>query len=83
MKGLGKWASAVDAVRRTRLKARKKEPSQGKSSLSKKEPSSGSGESAAVHLIQLDLASFSDEAYMSDNDPRRGKNCGNPLCRWK
>ena len=35
----------------------------------KQEPSSGSGESAAVHVVQSDLASFSDEAGESDNDP--------------
>ncbi|MCJ7818056.1 MAG: hypothetical protein MUP60_04335, partial [Candidatus Thorarchaeota archaeon] len=51
MKGLGKWASAVDAARSARLKARKKKPSsRGKSLLSEKGPSSGSGESAAVHF---------------------------------
>jgi hypothetical protein len=70
MIGLGKWVSAVNAVRSTRLKARKKKPSsQGKSLLSEKESSSGSGESAAVHFVQVDLASFSDEAGKSDNDP--------------
>ena len=70
MKGLGKWASAVSAVRSARLKARKKKPSsKGKSLLSKKEPTSGSGESAAVHFVQSDLVSFGDKAKMSDNDP--------------
>ncbi len=69
MIGLGKWASAVNAVRSTRLKARKKKPSQGKSLLSKKEPTSGSGESAAVHSVQSDLLSFGDEAGKSDYDP--------------
>jgi len=34
-----------------------------------KEQTSGSGESAAVHFVQSDLASFSDEASESDNDP--------------
>jgi hypothetical protein len=29
---------------------------------------SGSGESAAVHFVQSDLASFSDESGESDND---------------
>ncbi len=65
MPGLGKWAS-ID-VRSTRLKARRRY-SKGKSLLSKKEPSSGSGESAAVHFVQSDLVSFSDEAGKSDND---------------
>ncbi len=69
MIGLGKWASAVNAVRSTRLKARKKKPSQGKSLLSNKEHTSGSGESAAVHFVQSDLVSFSDETGESDNDP--------------
>ena len=55
--------------RRARLKARKKKSSsKGKSLLSKKEPSSGSGESAAVHFVQSDLVSFSDEAGESDYD---------------
>ena len=52
------------------LKARKKKPSsKGKSLLSTIETSSGFGESAAVHFVQSDLASFSDEACESDNDP--------------
>ena len=42
--------------------------SNGKSLLSVKDQSSGSGESAAVHFVQLDLASFSDETSESDND---------------
>ncbi|MHA1289401.1 MAG: hypothetical protein ACTSPB_18590 [Candidatus Thorarchaeota archaeon] len=63
MKGLGKWASAVDTTRSARLKAL------GKSLLSKKELTSGSGESAAVHFVQSDLASFSDGTIKSDNDP--------------
>ena len=67
MQGLCKWASAI--ARSTRLKARKEKPSQGKSLLSKKELSSGSGESAAVHFVQLDLVSFSDVTSESDNDP--------------
>jgi hypothetical protein len=68
MIGLGKWASAV--ARSTRLKARKKNPSsKGKSLLSKKEQSSGSGESAAVHFVQSDLVSSSDGTSESDNDP--------------
>jgi transposase len=73
VRGLGMWTRAVvrgTTNRRAPLKARKKKPSsQGKSLLSKKEQSSGSGESAAVHFVQSDLASFSDEARKSDNDP--------------
>ena len=58
--------------RRARLKAYRKsskKSSKGKSLLSKKEPTSGSGESAAVHFVQSDLVSFSDEIGESDNDP--------------
>jgi hypothetical protein len=69
MIGLGKWASVVDTARSARLKARKKKPSQGKSLLSKKELSSGSGESAAVRFVQPDLLSFGDKTNESDNDP--------------
>ncbi len=72
MKGLGLWTRSVVrgiTYRRARLKARKKKSSQGKSLLSEKEPSSGSGESAAVHFVQSDLVSFSDGTGESDNDP--------------
>ena len=73
VRGLGMWTRAVvrgTTNRRAPLKARKKKPSsKGKSLLSKKRPSSGSGESAAVHFVQSDLVSFSDEAGKSDNDP--------------
>jgi hypothetical protein len=69
MKGLGKWASAVDTARSARLKAQKKKISQGKSLLSEREPTSGSGESAAVHFAQTSHLSFGDKSRMSDNDP--------------
>jgi len=70
VRGLGKWEYSVQSGKRSRLKARKKKPSsKGKSLLSKKEPTSGSGESAAVHFVQSDLVSFSDEISESDNDP--------------
>jgi transposase len=73
VRGLGMWTRAVvreTTNRRAPLKAQKKKPSsKGKSLLSKKEPSSGSGESAAVHFVQSDLVSFSDETGESDNDP--------------
>jgi len=70
VRGLGMWTRALDKARRARLKARKKKPSsKGKSLLSKKELSSGSGESAAVHFVQSDLVSFSDGTGESDNDP--------------
>jgi len=70
VRGLGKWASAVDTAQSTRLKARKKKSSsRGKSLLSKKEPTLGSRESAAVHFVQSDLTSFSDGTCGSDEDP--------------
>ena len=66
------WTRAVvrrTTNRRAPLKAQKKKPSsQGMSLLSKKESSSGSGESAAVHFVQSDLTSFSDGTSRSDND---------------
>ena len=53
-----------------RLKAQKKKPSsKGKSLLSKKKQSSGSGESAAVHHAQTSFLDFSDEVRMGDDDP--------------
>jgi len=72
MKGLGLWTRAVvprTTNRRARLKAQGKMPSQGKSLLSKKESTSGSGESAAVHFAQTCLLRFGDKSMMSDNDP--------------
>ena len=64
------WTRVLDKTRRARLKAQRKKPSsKGKSLLSNKEPSSGSGESAAFHFVQSDLNSFSDGAGESDNDP--------------
>jgi hypothetical protein len=52
------WTRALDRARRTRLKTQKKKSSRGESLLSKKEPVSGSGESAAVHFAQTSLLSF-------------------------
>ncbi|MGY5852471.1 MAG: transposase [Candidatus Thorarchaeota archaeon] len=69
VRGLGKWADAVQAAKRSRLKARRKKPSQGKSLLSEREPTSGSGESAAVHHAQSSLLDFSDGTRMGDKDP--------------
>jgi len=68
VRGLGLWTRALDRARRARLKARRKK-SKGKSLLSRKEQTSGSGESAAVHFVQSDLASFSDGTGESDDDP--------------
>ena len=69
VRGLGKWETSVQTGKHSRLKARKKKSSRGKSLLSGKEPASGSGESAAVHFVQSDLTSFSDEVSGSDDDP--------------
>jgi len=71
VRGLGKWEYSVQTGKHSRLKARKKKKSssRGKSLLSKKESTSGSGESAAVHFVQSGLASFSDGTIKSDNDP--------------
>ncbi|MCK5238762.1 MAG: hypothetical protein KAR33_04385, partial [Candidatus Thorarchaeota archaeon] len=44
----------------------------GKSLLSKKELTSGSRESAAVHHAQLSLSDFGDKVEMGDNDPAVG-----------
>jgi len=63
------WTRALNKVQCSRLKARRKKPSQGKSLLSRKEQTSGSGESAAVHFVQLDLTSFNDATGESDDDP--------------
>jgi hypothetical protein len=70
MIGLGKWDISVQTGKCLRLKTQKKKSSsRGKSLLSEKESASGSRESAAVHFVQSDLASFSDGTGMSDNDP--------------
>jgi transposase len=71
VRGLGKWESAI--ARSLQPKARKRMPSQGKSLLSKKKPTSGPGESAAVHFAQSSLTSFSDDAGVSDDDPAVGR----------
>ncbi len=72
MKGLGVWTRALDKTQRARPKARKKiskESSKGKALLSSKDQTSNLGESAAVHFVHSDLASFSDGASESDEDP--------------
>ena len=75
VRGLGLWTRAVvrgTTNRRARPKAQRrisKRLSKGKSLLSKKESTSDSGESAAVHFVQSDLVSFSDGTGRSDNDP--------------
>ncbi len=69
MRGLGMWTRTLDKARRARPKARKKILSQGTSLLSKKELTSSSRESAAVHYVQTDFVSFSDVTSESDNDP--------------
>jgi len=70
VRGLGKWADAVLRIsNRSQPKAQGRSSSQGKSLLSHKEFPSDSGESAAVHYVQSDLTSFSDESSKRDNDP--------------
>jgi hypothetical protein len=62
------WTRTLDKVRRARLKIRKKS-SQGKFLLSRKDQTSGPGESAAVHFVQTGLIGFGDDSKMSDDDP--------------
>ncbi|MFW9887061.1 MAG: zinc ribbon domain-containing protein [Candidatus Thorarchaeota archaeon] len=71
VRGLGKWADSVqNAGKRLRPKARgKTRSSRRKSLLPSRGIVSDLGESAAVHFVQSDLASFSDETGKSDNDP--------------
>jgi transposase len=72
VRGLGKWASAVESARSARLKARRKDSKKssiGKSLLSRKGPTSGPGESAAFHFVQSELLGFGDDTKMSDDDP--------------
>ncbi|MGY5876005.1 MAG: transposase [Candidatus Thorarchaeota archaeon] len=70
VRGLGKWADAAQAGKRSRLKARKKsKTSQRKSLLSSKGKVSDLGESAAVHHSQTRLLDYSDGIKMGDNDP--------------
>ena len=72
MIGQGKWEYSVQTGKRSRLKAQRKS-SKGKSLLSKKKSTSGSGESAAVHFAQTSLLSFGDKSEKSDNDPSVAK----------
>jgi len=70
VRGLGKWADAVQrAGKCSRLKAQKKSPSGEKSLLSEKGPASGPGESAAVHHAHASLLEFSDKVKKGDKDP--------------
>ncbi len=72
MKELGLWTRTLEKVRRARLKTRtktSKKSSRGKSLLSKRELTSGSGESAAVHHAQMSHLSFSDDTGKGDDDP--------------
>ncbi|MGD9396279.1 MAG: hypothetical protein PVJ05_07615 [Candidatus Thorarchaeota archaeon] len=68
MKELSMLTNIFEKTRSQRLKARWSS-FRGKFLLSQKESTSGSGESAAVHFVQSDLASFSDGAGESDDDP--------------
>ena len=65
-KGLGRWAIPE---RDPTPKTGRKSSSKRKPSLSSKGQTSGLGESAAVHFVQSDLVSFSDDTGESDNDP--------------
>ncbi len=69
MKELSLWTRVLERARRARLKARRKKPSQGKSLLSEKKPTSGSRESAAVHHARMSFLSFNDDTKMGDDDP--------------
>jgi hypothetical protein len=73
MKELGMWTRALVRVQRARLKARRKF-SGGKFLLSKKESSSDSGESAAVHHAQMSFLSISDDTEKGDDDPAVARN---------
>jgi transposase len=76
VRGLGLWTRALNKARRARPKARRrisKRLSKGKSLLSKKEPTSSSGESAAVHNAQMSLSDFGDKIEMGDDDPAVGR----------
>ncbi|MDF1540632.1 MAG: transposase [Candidatus Thorarchaeota archaeon] len=80
VRGLGLWTRALDKAQRVRPKAQwriSKKSAKGKSLLSKKEPSSGSRESAAVHHAQSSLLNFSDETGKGDNDPAVGRTVEN------
>ncbi len=68
VRGLGLWNRALSRVRHPRLKAQGEDTPLEKSLLSTSDHSSGSGESAAVHFVQTNLLSFSDEAGSSDHD---------------
>ena len=76
MKELGLWTIALKKVRRTRPKAHMKSlktSSKRKFLLSMKELASGSGESAAVHFVESDRVSISDDTDVSDDDPAVGR----------
>ena len=68
MNGLGKYVIDDQSTQSIQLKTQGKIHSRRKSLLSNKEPASGFRESAAVHFVQLDLTSFSNEFSESDND---------------
>jgi hypothetical protein len=68
VRGLGKWASAVNAARSKRPKSSRSQ-SKRKSLLSSEDQVSGPGESAAVHQAQTSLLDLGDEAEKGDDDP--------------
>ncbi len=67
MKELSMLTNVLEKTRSQRLKARWS-TFRGKFLLSKKEPTSSSRESAAVHSVQGNLLGFGDDSKMSDND---------------
>ena len=68
VRGLGKWTDALLKAKRSRPKTQGKVSSRGRSLLPSKGRASDPRESAAVHFVQSDLVSFSDESDVSDND---------------
>jgi hypothetical protein len=68
MKGLGQWTRSLDWTRRAQLIAWRS-LSKRRSLLSTKRPSSGSGESAAVHVTRQSFPTSGDAIRFSDNDP--------------
>jgi transposase len=68
VRGQGKWNDAIQRAKSSRPKAQGKKSSRGKSLLPSEGQASGPWESAAVHFVQSDLVSFSDETGGSDDD---------------
>ncbi len=67
VRGLGFWTRAVNRAVGSGPKARGRK-SRGKSLLPSKNEESHSRESAAVHIVQMDLLSLGDKTGLSDDD---------------